>query len=409
MLGNKIKEMRKSLGMSQSQLGGTDMTRAYISMIEKGNATPSHKALAIIAERLGKPIQYFLEDKHDHQMERALITLNSARQKIENNHIDEGVHLAKQAIQLTTDPYLIGESALLIGYAYFGTDLFKDALQYYKLALPEFMKLAHSEKIVSALVGCGSSSFKMQDFKAARHFYEKALTYISQNKKQVQNRVQVLTYLGTTCTRLGEADQAIQIYKEALDEAQYLDEPRTVGMLQRGLGGTFLKMGKMEEAMKYTRDALHTFEHIHEEEFYMSLHNLAIIESSTGFYRQSYENLAKCLQYYQKTKNVELQAYIMEEMAIYWFKRGNDQEAKQMCNKTLLLLENDDNYMMRANLYRLMGKIHHAEGEYDTAHFFLRMSYDSYQNLHLANEADKTYKLLSEVKEHLKSKTKKIK
>ena len=44
-IGLKIKEARKAQGLSQSQLGGEEFTKGYISQIEKGSVKPSMNVL----------------------------------------------------------------------------------------------------------------------------------------------------------------------------------------------------------------------------------------------------------------------------------------------------------------------------------------------------------------------------
>lgn len=61
-LGEKIKKARLEAGLSQRQLGGEEITRNMLSLIEHGAAKPSMKTLRCLAQRLGKPISYFLED-----------------------------------------------------------------------------------------------------------------------------------------------------------------------------------------------------------------------------------------------------------------------------------------------------------------------------------------------------------
>lgn len=61
-LGEKLRQARLTAGLSQRQLCGEEITRNMLSQIEHGTATPSMKTLRFLAERLGKPISFFLED-----------------------------------------------------------------------------------------------------------------------------------------------------------------------------------------------------------------------------------------------------------------------------------------------------------------------------------------------------------
>lgn len=61
-LGEKIRACRLELGLSQRQLCGDMITRNMLSQIENGGARPSLDTLGALAQRLGKPISFFLEE-----------------------------------------------------------------------------------------------------------------------------------------------------------------------------------------------------------------------------------------------------------------------------------------------------------------------------------------------------------
>ena len=62
-IGLRLKQARLEAGLSQRQLCGDTITRNMLSLIENGSARPSMDTLAILAQRLGKPISYFLEEQ----------------------------------------------------------------------------------------------------------------------------------------------------------------------------------------------------------------------------------------------------------------------------------------------------------------------------------------------------------
>lgn len=61
-LGQQIRQVRLDAGLSQRQLCGGLITRNMLSQIENGNARPSMDTLQQLAQRLGKPVSYFLEE-----------------------------------------------------------------------------------------------------------------------------------------------------------------------------------------------------------------------------------------------------------------------------------------------------------------------------------------------------------
>ena len=62
MLGQRLKQARIEAGLSQRQLCGQEITRNMLSQIESGKAKPSMQTLQYLAQQLGKPVSWFLEE-----------------------------------------------------------------------------------------------------------------------------------------------------------------------------------------------------------------------------------------------------------------------------------------------------------------------------------------------------------
>jgi transcriptional regulator with XRE-family HTH domain len=62
-LGQKLRHARQEAGLSQRQLCGEKITRNMLSQIENDSARPSMDTLRYLAQRLGRPISYFLEEQ----------------------------------------------------------------------------------------------------------------------------------------------------------------------------------------------------------------------------------------------------------------------------------------------------------------------------------------------------------
>ena len=62
-LGEKLRQARLEAGLSQRALCGGEITRNMLSRIENGAAQPSMHTLQYLADRLGKPVSFFLEEQ----------------------------------------------------------------------------------------------------------------------------------------------------------------------------------------------------------------------------------------------------------------------------------------------------------------------------------------------------------
>jgi len=108
-LGEKIRQARLEAGLSQRQLCGETITRNMLSLIENGSAKPSMGTLRFLAEQLGKPVSFFLE-------EDALVSPNQALMQQARTFFDNADYaLCAQVLShyQAPDPIFDQETALL--------------------------------------------------------------------------------------------------------------------------------------------------------------------------------------------------------------------------------------------------------------------------------------------------------
>jgi len=79
MIGRLIKEAREAKGLTQAELAEGAVSRSYIGAVEKGRVRPTAENLQHIAEKLGKPLSYFMPDKTELQAQKLEYMLAQAR------------------------------------------------------------------------------------------------------------------------------------------------------------------------------------------------------------------------------------------------------------------------------------------------------------------------------------------
>ncbi|MFE8701730.1 helix-turn-helix domain-containing protein [Cytobacillus sp. FJAT-54145] len=96
LIGKKIKELRKVLGLSQGELANGICTQAQISKIENGDVYPYASTLYLISQRLGVDVNYFfdigLTPRLDYVQEVSK-QLNNARKNMKYNEMKEIVDM----------------------------------------------------------------------------------------------------------------------------------------------------------------------------------------------------------------------------------------------------------------------------------------------------------------------------
>ncbi len=169
MVGEKIRDLRKKLGLTQEQLAGLELTKSYVSQVELGRIRPSRNALKVMAQRLGKPLGYFLDNDDDlrtievllkaaralwasHRLDEALVGLDEGRLlaermgrddilatiAVEMGRLEMTRHRIPEAIQHLTraldtpgiqeQPELVIDAASVLGQAYADAGVYHQAV-----------------------------------------------------------------------------------------------------------------------------------------------------------------------------------------------------------------------------------------------------------------------------------------
>lgn len=113
MLGDKIKSVRKKLGLTQSELAGDRMTRNMISCIENGTANPSIANIEYIAERLNLPVSFFFAEELDESTYVKLASLSKIKDAFRQGKFEDCIRLSRE-IEKADD-----EISLILAKSYF--------------------------------------------------------------------------------------------------------------------------------------------------------------------------------------------------------------------------------------------------------------------------------------------------
>ena len=147
-IGEKIKNRRKKLGMTQAELAGSGITRNMLSLIENGSANPSVKTLEYISERLGVTAAYFFTSEKYHHDEIDREKRESIRKLYLDKNYRECVDTVKKYYPRINDIpdeilLILAESAMLVGKKLTLKGAFESARIYLELSKQYSEKCAY--------------------------------------------------------------------------------------------------------------------------------------------------------------------------------------------------------------------------------------------------------------------------
>ena len=181
-LGEKIRLLRKDLGLTQSALADGIITRNMLSAIEKGIATPSLKTLEAISKKLNAPIAFLVSDEIDISQFKKTEQINKIRAELKNGRYHSVIE------RISSLPSLDDELNYVLALAHFeiaSLAVKNGELNSAKAHLAEFFAAAEktvynldAQKSVSLLYSAIVKNIQMPEGELDSDRYEKEINNI---------------------------------------------------------------------------------------------------------------------------------------------------------------------------------------------------------------------------------------
>jgi transcriptional regulator with XRE-family HTH domain len=273
VIGKKIKELRRDVGLTQEGLAEGICTQALISRIEKGDIYPSATALYQISKKLGVDVNYFFEigttPRLDYikEVERQLRKL---RVKLFYEEILEIVKVEERNPLFINDNY--NRQLLLWHRGIYVNEVQKDRESAFTILNEALMltydkKKVMSEREMSISISIGIIEFSRNNYDKALIMFErvrKGIMLTSQlNDKAIKTRL--LYNIARVLTRVGRYEESTEHCQAAIK--WIIEEEHLYGFAQLNyhIGYNHELQGMYHEALPYLEKAAMLFELQHNQ------------------------------------------------------------------------------------------------------------------------------------------------
>lgn len=153
-LGDKIRERRRELGLTQGELAGDAITRNMLSQIEGGKATPSLSTLLLLAKRLSVPVGYFFCEEEQEFYYRKASVMPRLSALYHAHSYAECLRVFEKELGACDDElgYMMASCAYFCGFRAWKNGSFETALAYFSSALDYVQETAYPADWIEA--GC---------------------------------------------------------------------------------------------------------------------------------------------------------------------------------------------------------------------------------------------------------------
>jgi transcriptional regulator with XRE-family HTH domain len=136
-----VRQARLEAGLTMAALGGDELTRQAVHLIEAGRARPSVPVLELIAERTGKPLSYFLVEGVPGEPFLGHPRLRDLQWLCLDRNYKEAVKLGNQLLERRLPRRSDAEARYYVGQALVQLGRPDEALPYLETARAHFEKL----------------------------------------------------------------------------------------------------------------------------------------------------------------------------------------------------------------------------------------------------------------------------
>src|SRR2546430_3103244 len=111
-----VKQARQEAGLSLGQVARDDISRTAIYFVETGKAKPSRETLELIAERTGRPVDFFLEV--DSEQRTNIVRITEVERRLVTGDNAGAVEVGEAALESKPDDDTAARIRLLMSMAY---------------------------------------------------------------------------------------------------------------------------------------------------------------------------------------------------------------------------------------------------------------------------------------------------
>jgi len=319
VIGDRIRERRKQLGLTQEQLAAGRFDRSYISRIEANEVIPPLDTLRVIAERLGKPLSYFIGDPDEYTRRKIVHDyLSRAARSLKKQRYQEAVDLLQVALGLletSDDGPLLLSVHIDLAHAYAALGRTEEGTRH----LNEAMSLLSRVPLASCPPDTparlhytrGQLAFLRGQYKEAAQAFRLADAAAVREADRVRARIG----LGSALFRLGEYEESLRAYSYGLEVAEKGVPRIMLAACHHGAGVCYGALGNLDLAAYHTERALQLYQGQDPERALHASHDLGIILARKGAYRPARERLRNCLRAYKERSDLEALASVLIDLA----------------------------------------------------------------------------------------------
>jgi tetratricopeptide (TPR) repeat protein len=324
-VGQRIRAARQERGMTLTALAGDDLSRSFLSLVERGHSRISLRALALVADKLQMPISQFLADAPG--LAASELALDHAERVLEQQKPAECLKLLDAMTLPSTlrlrERTVRGRALVAEGQATAAVPVLQEAL-----SLAESRKEPHQEAETLALLG--GALYTAGTYEEALAYLRRALDLATDGANDPLMVGKVTVYIGHILYIAGDIDGALKHYARARELFGKLGDLHTLACVYSGLSLAYDRKGDTTNALRFSKLSLTAFEANREvRQAARELNNVAMKYRELSDLSQALECARQAVERSALIHATDLEALGRSTLASIYLQLGDEDSARR--------------------------------------------------------------------------------
>jgi transcriptional regulator with XRE-family HTH domain len=268
VIGKKIRELRKAVGITQGELAEEICTQALISRIENGDIYPSATALYQISGKLGVDVNYFFEIGTTPRLDYIIEVEKQLRYLRVYRKYEEMMELVKNEEK---NPLFYKDNELLQLLCWhkgiYQFEVKRDAETAFTLLHKAFHLTAHQKKAMSEremeiLASNGAIHYNLHQYNESLHYFREVETAMNTTGQLQDKSIKTKLFynIARVLTRLEELEESSEYCHKAIKWCFDEELLWGLGELHYQIGFNYELKNQHNQALPFFKRSLQMFE-----------------------------------------------------------------------------------------------------------------------------------------------------
>lgn len=376
-----VKQARAEAGLSLGQVAGTEISRTAIYFVETGKAKPSMETLKLIAERTGRPLDFFLSRPSTMEARSSAGTIELERLITVGD--PKGTLATGEALLLSErDPEVLARVKYYMATAHLRLAQWVQARRLASTARAHFEQSGDMLMTAECLGSEASAAYMMQDSGALALAEGALATCRSLKPVPSLTESRLLGVLGGVHTANHHWEAAIKAYEQAIAAGDVVQDLRRLSIMYHGLSQAYQELNNIEQATHYARRAMTISETLNDR---LSLarteNNLGLMLLESGDRLNARHHLESAIRRFSEAGVEAGLAIILTSLCELELAESNFDEARRFGQEALDLSARLSEETTVSDSHLWLGMVAEARGEEATADSEFALAFEGLEKL----------------------------